>query len=95
MFSLNARLAASSRLLIKGAWAAAWGEPEDLVSGLSPLPGYVLPRHWGHWAEETMLGLAWTQGRCRLSVAGARRLPNRDDDCVPVTQYWGELQFRW
>jgi hypothetical protein len=30
-------------------WRRLWGEPVDLVDAFAPLPGLVLPRHWGRW----------------------------------------------
>jgi hypothetical protein len=37
--------------------ALAWGRPVDLVSVINPVPGLVMPRHWGNWLGETHAGL--------------------------------------
>lgn len=62
-----------------GGWAAwvesssAWGDAVDLVRGLAPLPGVVVPRHWGRWRAEAMAGTAWAKGLFRGCAAVARR----------------------
>lgn len=43
LFSLNTRMSVAGGWLLRVGWGLAWGDPQDLVSGLSPLPGYVLP----------------------------------------------------
>lgn len=95
LFSLNARGSPGGSWVLRGGWALAWGAPEDLVSGLSPLPGYVLPRHWGRWVEETMFGLAWSAGGWGLSVACCRRLPDPAQEGTPLSQAWTEIRYRW
>jgi hypothetical protein len=58
------------------AWAessSAWGDAVDLVRGLAPLPGMVVPRHWGRWRAEAMAGASCATGPFRGSLAIARR----------------------
>jgi hypothetical protein len=58
------------------AWAessSAWGDAVDLVRALAPLPGVVVPRHWGHWRAEAMAGAGWVKGPFRGCAAVARR----------------------
>lgn len=60
-------------------WAdatSAWGDPVDLVRGLSPVPGLVLPRHWGAWRSEVLLGMGRKWGSLQVHLALARRLPD-------------------
>lgn len=75
------------------AWAesgSAWGDAVDLVRGLAPLPGVVVPRHWGRWRAETMLGASCAKGLFRGCLAAARRQaePAAGDGGAPGAVSW-------
>jgi hypothetical protein len=81
---------------IRGTWVTAWGDSVDLVSAVVPLTGMVLPRHWGHWSSETVLGLEWTFRAVRLHAAGSLRHPGQEAGAPsPVATFWLETELRW
>lgn len=57
--------------LLRFSWTVAWGPEADLVSAVVPFGGFVLPRHWGHWRREELVGLELGRGglRCRGAVS--------------------------
>ena len=57
------------RLHWRLAWRLAWGDPVDLADAVSPLPGLVVPRHWGAWSGGWFGRLGWTGGPWRLDAA--------------------------
>ena len=80
---------------LRGAWVTAWGDPVDLVSAISPLTGMVLPRHWGSWRSETVLGLGWVLGGARLQAAGSVRYPEPGSGERTVQTIWLEAGIHW
>lgn len=80
---------------MRGGWVTAWGDPVDLVSAVIPVTGLVLPRHWGHWRSETLLGLEWVVRAARLQVAGSLRYPDPENGDEPMTTLWLKADFRW
>lgn len=80
---------------MRGTWVTAWGEPVDLVSAIVPVTGLVLPRHWGHWRSETVLGLEWTGHGARIQGAGSLRYPEGEPPVLPVVTFWVEADMRW
>jgi len=80
---------------LRATWVTAWGEPVDLVSAIVPMTGLVLPRHWGHWRSETVLGLEWTGKGARIQAAGSLRYPELEPTNSPVPTLWVEADVRW
>lgn len=80
---------------MRGGWVTAWGDPVDLVSAVVPVTGLVLPRHWGHWRSETILGLEWMVRAARLQVAGSLRYPESASDVRPLFTLWLKADNRW
>lgn len=95
LFSLSARYSPRGNWKLRGAWTTAWGDPVDLVSAIVPLTGMVLPRHWGGWRSETVLGAEWRYHRVRLQAAGSWRQPEKGQRVGPVWTLWLEAGFRW
>jgi hypothetical protein len=90
------RLAGSVQ--VRAAWTTSWGDPVDLVSAVAPVAGYVLPRHWGHWRSEHLIGLAWDPGSWRGEFAVSRRQPDRLGSPAPesdVWTVWGQGSWNW
>lgn len=75
MVAITARRQSPDRWQLWLDAAAAWGDPVDLVRGLGPLPGLVVPRHWGAWQSELLAGAARSWSRFEIRAALARRLP--------------------
>lgn len=42
-----------------------------------------------------MIGVAWSSRSWSLSAACARRLPDPDQEGIPVTQVWSEIRYHW
>lgn len=63
------RAVSGRRLHWRLAWRQAWGDPVDLADAVSPLPGLVVPRHWGAWSGGWFARLGWTAGPWRLDAA--------------------------
>jgi hypothetical protein len=80
---------------LRGSWATAWGDPVDLVSAVSPLKGMVLPRHWGRWRSETVLGLGWSHRGILVQAASSRRVPAADGPAGPLVAAWGQVGWVW
>lgn len=83
---------------MRAAWTTSWGDPVDLVSAVVPLVGYVLPRHWGYWRSEHMLGLAWSSGSWRGEGAISRRLPDIETGTsAPKAAWvaWAQGSWNW
>ncbi|MDX2472210.1 MAG: hypothetical protein QNL91_00725 [Candidatus Krumholzibacteria bacterium] len=82
--------------LLRAAWTVSWGDPVDLVSAVVPFAGYVLPRHWGHWRAERLVGLQWSGGGLQLRSALSWRQaePQLLED--PVKDAWAAwLEIAW
>ncbi len=95
LLSLTGRYAVGKAWKLRGAWVTAWGDPVDLVSAISPLAGMVLPRHWGRWRSETVLGLEWVLGGVRFQGAGSLRHPEPGSGERTVQTIWVEVGIRW
>ncbi len=81
------------RFRAAGSWA--WGDDLDLLSVIAPVPGLVLPRHWGHWAEESLLGAEYVQGPCRWQAAAAWRTPAATEEGQACLEIWARLEAAW
>ncbi len=81
---------------LRGAWGEAWGDEVDLVSALSPLQGYVVPRHWSRWRRELMLGVGREIGSWRLQagIAGRDPAPPTSSSRTRL-EGWLEISARW
>ena len=80
---------------LRGTWVSAWGDPVDLVSAVSPFSGMVLPRHWGHWRSETVLGLERVRPGFRLQTAMSLRNPEKEMPGGPVPTFWAQAGINW
>lgn len=80
---------------LRGTWVSAWGDPVDLVSAVSPVSGMVLPRHWGGWRSETVLGLERVLRGLRIQAAASLRYPEKDLPQGPVPAFWAEARISW
>lgn len=78
---------------MRGTWVSAWGDPVDLVSAVSPVSGMVLPRHWGHWRSESVLGLERVLRGFRIQTALSLRYPEMPGGPVPT--YWAQAGINW
>jgi len=100
LISFAARRSLSHRWTGWAEAATAWGEPVDLVRGMTPLPGVVVARHWGRWQSEVMAGLAGAWGPVSIRLALARRLPEpgtsgSPEPEVPALEGWFEASASW
>lgn len=95
LISLTGRYRAGQTWKLRGGWVTAWGDPVDLVSAISPLAGFVLPRHWGRWRSETVLGLEWVGRGARVQAAGSMRQPEPSSGERAVGTIWVEAGVRW
>lgn len=80
---------------LRASWISAWGQPVDLVSAVSPLSGMVLPRHWGHWRSESVIGLECRRGSGRLQAAASLRYPETENGLHPLLTLWAEAEINW
>ena len=99
-FSLAGRQAFGKNLNLWAQLTAAWGDPVDLVTAISPTPGLVVARHWGHWQSEIACGAAFGWGPLSVRAALARRLPEPLDDAEsgapqPSLEGWLEVAGSW
>ncbi len=95
LVSLTGGYVLGKRWKFRGSWVTAWGDPVDLVSAISPLTGMVLPRHWGRWRSETVLGLQWEFGGARIQVAGSLRNPEPGGGERKVQTVWIQAGAHW
>lgn len=99
LMSLSARYRPENSWIFRGSWGTAWGDPVDLVSAVSPMTGMVLPRHWGHWRSETVVGVerVWGPGRFQAAVSWRNPAVESDPaaDPLPALTLWFEAGFRW
>ncbi len=80
---------------LRGSWQTAWGQDVDLVTACQPLPGLLLPRHWGHWREGLALGVERVAGGWRLGLAGSARRPAEGTGGVPEHELHLRAARRW
>lgn len=80
---------------VRFAWANAWGGDADLVSAIAPLNGFVLPRHWGHWRSEIMLGAEHRWSLWLAQIACSRRIPAAEPPPGPQWSVWAQSQISW
>jgi hypothetical protein len=95
LFNISAGYNPGGNWKLRGAWVTAWGDPVDLVSAIVPVAGMVLPRHWGAWRSETVLGAEWSNRRARMQGAGSWRQPEGQARIGAVLTLWLEAGFRW
>lgn len=95
LVSLTGRYVLGKGWKFRGSWVTAWGDPVDLVSAISPLTGMVLPRHWGRWRSETVLGLEWVSGGARIQAAGSMRNPEPGGGERILHTVWVEIGAHW
>ncbi len=83
--------------LLRGSWATAWGDAVDLVSAIVPFRGFVLPRHWGHWRSEQLLGLEFggPRWRCQGAVSWRRVSSQMVVDRADQLAAWLEAGWQW
>lgn len=79
----------------RAAWATAWGGDADLVSAISPMSGLVLPRHWGHWQSESVLGLEYSIACWAWQGALSRRLPVPEQGREQTWTVWIKTECTW
>ena len=77
----------------RAGWYEAWGDPVDLVSAISPLPGSLAPRHWGAWRGEVWAGFSRAGRRGMAAIACHLRRPRVAGNAVPEVR--GEVRLRW
>ncbi len=80
-------------LLFSYQWA--WGAPVDLVSAVNPLRGLVLPRHWGYWSSEFMVGAELATRLGRIMATFSRREPAVGSVDQAEDRLWVGFQARW
>lgn len=76
-------------------YGAAWGDPLDLVSAISPLPGLVVARHWGSWQSESFVGLGVRQWGWRFRGAVSFRRSTPLAEYQDSIQVWLESGWVW
>jgi len=74
--------------VVRVVWTLAWGGEADLVSAVVPFSGYVLPRHWGHWRSEQLLGAEFSHGPVRWRGAISRRWADWAADPAVYADSW-------
>ncbi len=80
----------------RGEWDMAWGDDADLVSALNPLQGYVVPRHWGKWQGQWMIGLGRELGVWRFQAGMAGRDPaSISADKKRDMEGWVDVALNW
>lgn len=85
----------SPEVQLRAGYGSAWGDPLDLVSAVSPLPGLVLPRHWGGWQSEIFLGIGLRKGGWRLKGAVSLRRASQLSENAGNVQAWLESGWAW
>lgn len=95
LVGLSGRQAVGRGWKFRGTWVSAWGDPVDLVSAVSPISGMVLPRHWGLWRSETVLGLERVRSGWRIQTAISLRYPEKGLTGGPVSTFWAQAGISW
>jgi len=90
LLALTGRHDSGPRWRFRWGWSLSWGDSEDLVSAVVPFSGFLVPRHWGHWRSERLVGMETTQGRWRGRCAVSWRRPE-----VQESQEPGQLRDDW
>lgn len=88
LLGLSVRIVLGAGWVLRTAWTMAWGGEADLVSAAVPFAGYVLPRHWGHWSRESLLGAEYGHGALRWRGAVSRREQVPDPGPAASTGVW-------
>ena len=95
LLGLSGRQTVGRGWVVRATWVSAWGDPVDLVSAVSPVSGMVLPRHWGLWRSETVLGLERIRGGLRIQSAISLRYPEKGLTGGPVPTFWAQAGISW
>jgi len=98
LLALTAAAPVGAALRLRAAWTMSWGDPVDLVSAVVPFTGYVLPRHWGHWRSEHLLGLEWRHRawQCRGAISWRQSDPDRGPEFgTGALAAWLEAAWNW
>ncbi len=91
-------LALGRLVYLRGSWTFSWGDPVDLVSAVVPFRGYVLPRHWGRWRAERLVGLELSDGPLRGQLGVSWRGVDRQTaftGAVDAWAAWLEVAWMW
>lgn len=95
LFGLQGGWHPGQRWRIRFAWTAAWGGDADLLSATVPIQGVMLPRHWGHWSSESLLGIETDRRRWGVRAAFSRRLPTLEAAGKTEWTVWAGGSLRW
>ncbi len=96
LWTVSGRWLTDNRWRLRASWGTAWGDETDLVSVLSPLRGYVIPRHWSRWRQEWMIGAGREIGSWRLQAGIAVRDPAPSSAPRKMAvQGWLEASAHW
>lgn len=95
LLTLGGRRTLGPAWVLKGTWAAAWGDDLDLVSACSPFSGFLLPRHWGGWSSETLLGTEIAAQGWAAKIGVSRRLPAAHCPGPADLGVWVETTLSW
>jgi len=95
LVSIRHRRMVSRRLSVLLSMQSAWGAAVDLVTAINPVRGVLLPRHWGHWSSEVLVGMEYSLGIVRIMVAASRREPAAGDNRPAENGFWVGARSRW
>jgi hypothetical protein len=95
LWSVRGHFAVGETRRIRAGYGQAWGDEVDLVTALVPVPGRILPRHWGQWQSETHLALGWQWAGGEFWLAGSWRRPEGVEPVGGAWEAWMEGRIRW
>ncbi len=95
LWSLRGHFALGETRRIRAGYGQAWGEEVDLVTALVPVPGRILPRHWGQWQSETHLALGWHRAGGEFWLAASWRRPETLGPAGGAWEAWLEGRVCW
>lgn len=95
LFSVRHRRVLGDKLSLLFSFQSAWGAAVDLVTAINPVRGVLLPRHWGRWSSEILVGLDYHILGMQVMGAFSRREPASGHEHPAENSFWTGARTLW
>lgn len=95
LISTVGHLSLGNNFHMRAGLGSSWGDDLDLVGAVSPMPGMVMPRHWGKWKTEVFGGLGMPILGGEVWCGASQRRSDPAISPARSLQLWARAQLNW